>query len=195
MNKLATWPTRETGLGLTLELAVYSPSDYMHCLKHDAFDVPCLEAGKHAVESSRRHCHRRTKRLRLPVGRLYDDRTDDPRHGWTRGIWHWDDETPGASLRLISMMCFPWQTIRTRQIPEVKVVTELLIRRACFRRLSLSHLTVILRSLSQVKSFRHEFWAYGGWCGRSCDSEYSTTHPLYPDISLRSQDSNVDDHR
>jgi len=128
-SALSAWqPTSR----LTLELNAYSLSDSEHCFKNHHF-------GHNDGDLIRYH--------RSPAA------LHDPKHGWVSGR-QVQLPDPSSVLRLFSPLCLSLP----KNLPGVRAVTKLVIRRQLRRHIPPSALRLLLESLPRLQSLAYEQW-------------------------------------
>jgi hypothetical protein len=138
---LSRWKPHQSrgNAGITLEISVHSPSDSEHAFKDCQFETP--------IDSTS---------LEQPVSA----NMNDPIHGWTNG-----QRTAVPKLDAISRVYQVRINIGTPidigaryKLPQVEVVTRLLIRRQTRRQLTSLSLRQILASLPKLEHMNLEIW-------------------------------------
>lgn len=128
--------------GLTLELSIYSPSDFKHVFGHYRYDADCESE---PVEPSKTH----------------DLPTDLPApmmarlHALLSGI-----NDPPPTWMEINRLFAPSLRLRSgRDLPKVDVVTNFLVRRQSRRQLEIvPAFSQVLRSLPRLENLHYETW-------------------------------------
>ncbi|KAF6829772.1 hypothetical protein CPLU01_07730 [Colletotrichum plurivorum] len=123
-----------TGGALTLEISAHSPSDSQHIFKD--YLIESKDSGPSDIAND------------LDPASLHDRP-----HGWSHGR---RTETPGISA--FSRMHKFGIAGSITDLPQVKIITGLLIRRQMRRTLSPDSLTSILRCLPQLETLHFECW-------------------------------------
>ena len=157
MRILSKWPThthRDGKTGITLELAVFSPSDSQHAHKdfrleqnypyHETRDIDrTFDAYK----------------LRRAETESSSDHVNSPDHSWV----HADPQKElGAKVRLLGLLQYYLKdSLVSQGFPTVKVVTGLLIRRQFYRKIPAQCVSTLLYEVCPcIEWFRHEGWHY-----------------------------------
>lgn len=162
MNVLSQWTVLEPSSGrygrsikgLELELGAYSPSDYRHTFQNFHLEP------KHPYEEIREVQDYPNEAYRQRIEQLGS--FNDPFHGWVNG--RRDSESViclEAKQRVMGTLEIKWGLRKlglSHPLPEVKVVTRLLIRRQFYRKISGYSLGKLLNSFTSLIEFRREGW-------------------------------------
>ncbi|KAH6613625.1 hypothetical protein B0J18DRAFT_61207 [Chaetomium sp. MPI-SDFR-AT-0129] len=131
---LATWDA--TGDGLTLELSTQSPSDAEHWFKDSYFGTED-EDGNVIFESENQA----------------QERIHDPRHGWI------DGQQVASPTQLAVQRLYGWVWLSFKEeLPILHVVTKLVLRRQCRRRIFNRALRLLLDKLPRLECMVYEPW-------------------------------------
>ena len=142
-------PSTDDEGGLTLELSVFCPSDWEHWFKHFHFhndadeDDPGPEPGR-----LKANWH-------------------DPYHGWDHG--QLAQEPPESAIRRIFSHVNPYFPLLKEVLPQVHVVTKLVLRRQMRRTLDGYSIGVLLRALCCLEHLVLEPW-------RPWEVDYRSVH-------------------
>jgi len=135
--------------GLELELGIYSPSDCRHSFRdfHLEPNYPFQEIREIQNDASKAYSQRNEHLKSF----------NDELHGWVDGRRESESVIClREKQRLMGTLGFITEELYT--LPQVKVVTCLLIRRQFYRKISGRSLGILLDSLTNLIEFRREGW-------------------------------------